>query len=64
MKLPTLSEMSWRDAGNEARLLLIGTYRPVDVIGSQHPLEHVRLELHTRGCSQELSLEPLSEATT
>jgi len=46
------------------RLLLIGTYRPVDVIGSQHPLEHVRLELHTRGCSQELSLEPLSEATT
>jgi len=45
-----------------ARLLLIGTYRPVDVIGSQHPLEHVRLELHTRGCSQELSLEPLSEA--
>src|SRR5438445_318612 len=44
------------------RLLLIGTYRPVDVIGSQHPLEHVRLELHTRGCSQELSLEPLSKA--
>jgi DNA-binding winged helix-turn-helix (wHTH) protein/tetratricopeptide (TPR) repeat protein len=45
-----------------ARLLLIGTYRPVDVIVSQHPLENVRLELLTRGHCQELSLELLGEA--
>jgi len=45
-----------------ARLLLIGTYRPVDVIGSQHPLKDVRLELQARGRCQELSLELLSEA--
>src|SRR5439155_1446351 len=44
-----------------ARLLLIGTYRPVDV-GSQHPLKDVRLELQARGRCQELSLELLSEA--
>lgn len=45
-----------------ARLLLIATYRPDDVIVSQHPLEAVRLELQARGRCQELSLELLDEA--
>src|SRR2546425_167401 len=45
-----------------ARLLLIGTYRPVDVIVSEHPLRDVRLELQARGRGQELSLELLGEA--
>ena len=45
-----------------ARLLLIGTYRPVDVSVSQHRLEDVRRELHARGRCQELSLDLLGEA--
>src|SRR5262249_1754754 len=45
-----------------ARLLLIGTYRPVDVLVGQHPIKDVRLELHAQGRCQELSLEPLGEA--
>jgi DNA-binding winged helix-turn-helix (wHTH) protein/tetratricopeptide (TPR) repeat protein len=45
-----------------ARLLLIGTYRPVGVSASRHPLEHVRRELNARGRCQELSLELLGEA--
>src|SRR5499426_2355170 len=46
-----------------ARLLLVGTYRPVDVLlVSQHPLEDVRRELQAQGRCQELSLELLSEA--
>jgi DNA-binding winged helix-turn-helix (wHTH) protein/tetratricopeptide (TPR) repeat protein len=46
-----------------ARLLLIGTYRPVDVLlVSRHPLEDVRRELQAQGRCQELSLELLSEA--
>ena len=46
-----------------ARLLLVGTYRPVDVLrASQHPLEDVRRELQAQGRCQELSLELLSEA--
>ena len=46
----------------QARMLLIGTYRPVDGVGSHHPLEHVRIELQARGLCRELSLEPLDEA--
>jgi DNA-binding winged helix-turn-helix (wHTH) protein/tetratricopeptide (TPR) repeat protein len=45
-----------------ARLLLIGTYRPVDMLVSQHPLQDVRLELQSQGRCQELSLELLDEA--
>jgi DNA-binding winged helix-turn-helix (wHTH) protein/tetratricopeptide (TPR) repeat protein len=45
-----------------ARLLLIGTYRPVDVMASPHPLTDIKLELQARGRGQELSLELLSEA--
>jgi len=45
-----------------ARLLLIATYRPVDVLVSQHPLADLRLELQAQGRCQQLSLELLGEA--
>lgn len=45
----------------QARLLVIGTYRPVDVIVSGHPLKAVRQELQIHGQCQELALELLSE---
>jgi DNA-binding winged helix-turn-helix (wHTH) protein/tetratricopeptide (TPR) repeat protein len=45
-----------------SRLLLIGTYRPVDLIVRQHPLKEVKLELQATGRCQELSLDLLGEA--
>jgi predicted ATPase len=45
-----------------ARLLLLGTYRPADVIVSGHPLRAIKQELHTRGQCQELPLEFLTAA--
>jgi tetratricopeptide (TPR) repeat protein len=45
-----------------ARLLLIATYRPGDVLVGRHPLEDVRLDLQARGRCLELSLELLGEA--
>jgi predicted ATPase/DNA-binding winged helix-turn-helix (wHTH) protein len=44
------------------RLLLIGTYRPVDVILNAHPLKAVKQELQMQRCSEELPLALLSEA--
>jgi DNA-binding winged helix-turn-helix (wHTH) protein/tetratricopeptide (TPR) repeat protein len=45
-----------------ARLLVIGTYRPTEVILSQHPLKAVRQELQMHGQCKELPLEFLTEA--
>jgi DNA-binding winged helix-turn-helix (wHTH) protein len=45
-----------------ARLLIISTYRPVDVIVREHPLQTVKQELLLHGQCQELALELLSEA--
>jgi predicted ATPase len=45
-----------RDA---ARFLLLGTYRPVDVVVRQHPLRGVLQELRGRGLCDELPLELL-----
>jgi CheY-like chemotaxis protein len=45
-----------------ARLLLIGTYRPVEVILSGHPLKAVKQELQVHRQCEELSLEFLTEA--
>jgi class 3 adenylate cyclase/predicted ATPase len=42
-----------------ARLLLIGTYRPVDIQTSAHPLKGVVQELQARGRCEELRLEVL-----
>lgn len=45
-----------------ARLLIIGTYRPVDVLVHGHPLRAVKQELQTRGYCAELPLDFLTEA--
>jgi predicted ATPase/DNA-binding winged helix-turn-helix (wHTH) protein len=42
-----------------ARLLLLGTYRPADVVVQAHPLRGVRQELRGRGLCDELPLELL-----
>ncbi len=44
-----------------ARLMVIGTYRPVDVILGEHPLKGVKRELHAHGLCQELPLKYLTE---
>ena len=44
-----------------ARLLLLGTYRPVDVIVREHPLQAVHRDLMLHGQSAELRLEGLAE---
>ena len=46
--------------GEPARLLLIGTYRPVEVIVDNHPLKAVKQVLQTHGQCTELPLELLS----
>lgn len=45
-----------------ARLLLIGTYRPIEVISSGHPLRAIKQELRTHRQCDELPLKPLTEA--
>jgi DNA-binding winged helix-turn-helix (wHTH) protein/tetratricopeptide (TPR) repeat protein len=47
-----------RDA---ARLMVIGTYRPVDVIVSEHPLKDVKRELQAHALCEELPLGYLTE---
>src|SRR5215813_4312871 len=42
--------------------MLIGTYRPVELIVSRHPLKAVKQELLVKQQCQELPLEYLSEA--
>ncbi|MGH8006812.1 MAG: ATP-binding protein, partial [Candidatus Binatia bacterium] len=44
-----------------ARLLVIATYRPVEVIVREHPLRGVKQELQQHGQSAELRLEGLTE---
>ena len=45
-----------------ARFLLLGTYRPVEVIVRGHPLKTIKQELQLHGSCEELLLELLSEA--
>jgi predicted ATPase/DNA-binding winged helix-turn-helix (wHTH) protein len=44
-----------------SRWLIVGSYRPVEVIVSEHPLKGVKQELQLHGLCQELPLELLSE---
>jgi hypothetical protein len=44
-----------------AKLLIIGTYRPADVLMSGHPLKGVVQELRAGGQGEELPLAPLAE---
>jgi predicted ATPase len=45
-----------------ARLMLLATYRPVEVILTQHPLKQLKHDLQIRHRCEELPLELLSEA--
>jgi predicted ATPase/DNA-binding winged helix-turn-helix (wHTH) protein len=45
-----------------ARLMVVATYRPVEVILSEHPLKGVKQELQAHRLCKELPLEYLSEA--
>jgi DNA-binding winged helix-turn-helix (wHTH) protein/predicted ATPase len=57
----TLDLISWLARRQEpARLLLLGTYRPVDVIVRDHPLRRVKQELIRQGRCLELPLELLT----
>jgi DNA-binding winged helix-turn-helix (wHTH) protein/predicted ATPase len=44
-----------------ARLMIVGTYRPVDVILNNHPLKGVKRELQAHNLCHELPLEYLAE---
>ena len=46
---------------DRARLIVIGTYRPVDVIVGDHPLKGVKRELQAHNLCHELPLEYLTE---
>src|SRR6266545_783524 len=43
-----------------ARLMVLGTYRPVDIMVREHPLHSVKHELHIHGQCAEVSLDFLS----
>jgi DNA-binding winged helix-turn-helix (wHTH) protein/predicted ATPase len=45
-----------------ARLLVLGTYRPIDAVVRQHPIRAVTQELRVHGQCEELRLPYLSEA--
>ena len=45
-----------------ARLMIIGTFRPVDVSPSEHPLKRAKQALLVHQLCQEIALDPLSEA--
>lgn len=45
-----------------ARLLILGTYRPVDIVLSEHPLRARAHELVARGYARSLALDLFSEA--
>ena len=47
--------------GDPARLMIVGTYRPVDVILNDHPLKSVKRELQVHNLCHELPLEYLAE---
>jgi DNA-binding winged helix-turn-helix (wHTH) protein/predicted ATPase len=57
--LDLLSYLARRPA--PARLLVLGTYRPVDVIVREHPLKTIKQELQLHGQCEELPLELLPE---
>jgi DNA-binding winged helix-turn-helix (wHTH) protein/tetratricopeptide (TPR) repeat protein len=44
-----------------ARLMVIGTYRPVEVILNDHPLKGIKRELQAHGLCREIPLEYLTE---
>ena len=71
--LLVLEDLHWSDASTlawlsyvarrreQARLLVLGTYRPVEAIVAAHPLRTLTQELKGRGQCEELLLDYLSE---
>ena len=69
-----LEDLHWSDASTidwiallarrrePARLLLLGTYRPAEVMLHEHPLQTVKQELGVHGQCHELALPLLHEA--
>jgi len=69
-----LEDMHWADCSTvdlfsvlgrrrePSKLMLIGTYRPVDVTIAEHPLKQVKQDLLVRHLCHEIALEPLTEA--
>src|SRR5437773_5925415 len=69
-----LEDLHWVDASTldfisalarrrgPAKLLLLGTYRPADVIISQSPLKALKQDLVIHNLSHEISLERLEES--
>ena len=47
---------------SRGKLMLIGTYRPVDVTLAQHPLKTVKQDLLVHQLCREIALKPLTEA--
>jgi predicted ATPase len=45
-----------------AKLMVIGTYRPVDIVLSEHPLKALKQDLLMHQLCSEIALEPLREA--
>src|SRR5262249_12544992 len=68
-----LEDLQWSDGSTvdvlsmlarrpeRAHLLMIGSYRPVDVLTRDHPLKGVKQELQLHGHCQELALDFLGE---
>jgi hypothetical protein len=44
-----------------ARLLILGTYRPIEVLTREHPLRAIKHELQVHGQCEELALDFLTE---
>ena len=71
--LVVLEDLQWSDYStldlisylgrrrDPARLLVVGTYRPVDVIVGDHPLKDVKRELQAHGNCDELPLARVPE---
>jgi len=69
-----LEDVHWADAAtvdlistiahsrSRCKLMLVATYRPVEVVLSQHPLRKIKQDLAVRGLCQELAIEPLDQA--
>src|SRR5262249_23461264 len=58
----TVDWLAWVARRREsARLLVVGTYRPVEVLAREHPLKAVKQELQVHRQCQELALDFLSE---
>jgi predicted ATPase len=71
--VPLLEDLHWSDfsslelisavarRSDTARLLIVGTYRPVGMLAHDHPLRTMKQELGLRRCYEELRLKLLSE---